>query len=276
MRGLEPKPLGRPRKPLPYEVEVVGLDDVPTDHPAPDDDTELLGMRLDFERLLDSCVRNQREKDIMRARLGGASMAEIAEAHGIGPKRVYQLVAHVTRMMQRRVNRPITETAAERRRAEAHKQAALRKMLADRAARAAINAQARRDREWLGSLKHCIHGFCGSSPLDVVPPNGEAWTHWAYQHPRDALTDYIGRHPFYASGHSDSFHPAEPDVGIFGEQIEVTGVSYFVDGAVFHDEDLFVDAVYALLSEEIEDTREAVAKVVRDQVDAWEGELGND
>lgn len=73
-------------------------------------------------------------------------------------------------------------------------------------------------------------------------------------------------------------HPAEPDVGIFGTQFEVTRVTYCLvdasgEGEIFSDEDAFVDAVYALIGEEIEDTREAVAKVIRDQIRDWEDEL---
>lgn len=68
-------------------------------------------------------------------------------------------------------------------------------------------------------------------------------------------------------------HPAEPDVGIFGTQFEVTRVTYFLDGEAFSDEDAFVDAILDRIGEEIDATREAVVKVIRDQIRDWEDEL---
>lgn len=68
------------------------------------------------------------------------------------------------------------------------------------------------------------------------------------------------------------WHPAEPDVGIFSSQPEITKVLYFLDGETFTDEDAFAAAVYAVIGDEIEDTVEAVTKVIRDQVSDWESE----
>lgn len=65
------------------------------------------------------------------------------------------------------------------------------------------------------------------------------------------------------------WHPAEPDVGIFEAQPELAKVLYFLDGDTYADEDSFVSAVYARIGDEIEETVEAVAKAIRDQVDEW-------
>lgn len=74
------------------------------------------------------------------------------------------------------------------------------------------------------------------------------------------------------------WHPAEPDVGIFDKQAEVIRTTYCVvdssgEGSIYSDEGAFVDAVYAIISDWIEDTRETVAKVIRDQVNDWESEM---
>jgi hypothetical protein len=68
------------------------------------------------------------------------------------------------------------------------------------------------------------------------------------------------------------WHPAEPDVGIFSSQPECVKVLYFLDGETFSDEDAFAAAVYDRIGDEIEETVEAVAKVIRDQVNDWEHE----
>ena len=72
------------------------------------------------------------------------------------------------------------------------------------------------------------------------------------------------------------WHPAEPDVGIFSSQPEITSITYFLDGETFTDEATFVSAVYARIGDEIEDTIEAVAKVIRDQINDWESEAEDD
>lgn len=71
-------------------------------------------------------------------------------------------------------------------------------------------------------------------------------------------------------------HPAEPDVGIFGEQIEITETGYYVNDELFHSEAAFVTEIYELIGDEIEDSYEAVAKVVRDQIAEWEQEVGEE
>lgn len=68
------------------------------------------------------------------------------------------------------------------------------------------------------------------------------------------------------------WHPAEPDVGIFSSQPEITSITYFLDGETFTDEATFVSAVYDRIGDEIEETVEAVAKVIRDQISDWEQE----
>ena len=68
-------------------------------------------------------------------------------------------------------------------------------------------------------------------------------------------------------------HPPEPDVGIFSNQPEITKITYFLDGETFTDEDTFCAAVYDRIGDEIDATVEAVAKVVRDQINDWESEL---
>ena len=72
------------------------------------------------------------------------------------------------------------------------------------------------------------------------------------------------------------WHPAEPDVGIFSSQPEITSITYFLDGDTFTDEATFVSAVYERIGDEIEDTIEAVAKVIRDQINDWEQEAEDD
>lgn len=69
------------------------------------------------------------------------------------------------------------------------------------------------------------------------------------------------------------FHAAEPDVGIFGKQVEITDVTYYLDGEAYSSEDAFVAAVYDRIGDEIDATVEAVTKVIRDQISDWESEL---
>ena len=72
------------------------------------------------------------------------------------------------------------------------------------------------------------------------------------------------------------WHAAEPDVGIFDKQPEIVKALYFLDGETFSDEDAFVAAVYDRIGDEIEETVEAVAKVIRDQIKDWEDEVEDD
>lgn len=69
------------------------------------------------------------------------------------------------------------------------------------------------------------------------------------------------------------WHPAEPDVGIFSKQAELTDQVIYVDGVAFGTEDEAAAAFYALHADEIEETQEAVSKVIRDQINEWESEL---
>lgn len=70
------------------------------------------------------------------------------------------------------------------------------------------------------------------------------------------------------------FHAPEPDVGIFESQLEIVSYKFYIDGKlVAKDEDGFVEAVYEIIGDHIEDTIEAVQGVIHDQLTDWEGEL---
>lgn len=95
----------------------------------------------------------------------------------------------------------------------------------------------------------------------------------AFQDNFDLAVDEPSDWPSLSVEMTYRMHPAEPDVGIFGEQAEVTKILYFVDGETFDSEDAFVREIYDRVGEEIDAGPEAIAKVVRDQVKDWESEL---
>ena len=70
------------------------------------------------------------------------------------------------------------------------------------------------------------------------------------------------------------FHPAEPDVGIFHEQIEVCDITFHAGGLPpFNDEDDFIAAVYRAIGKDVEEPLASVAKIVRKQLRQWETEI---
>lgn len=71
-------------------------------------------------------------------------------------------------------------------------------------------------------------------------------------------------------------HPAEPDVGIFEKQVEVTDLEFYLDSVSYSDAAEFIEELYNEVHGVIEDTVEAVAKAVRDQLNKWESELADD
>lgn len=95
----------------------------------------------------------------------------------------------------------------------------------------------------------------------------------AFQDNFTPVNDEFGDWPSMEVEMTVRWHPAEPDVGIFSSQPELSSIAYYLDGTRYLKEDEFVDAVYALISDEIEETREAVAKAINEQVSEWEGEL---
>ena len=72
------------------------------------------------------------------------------------------------------------------------------------------------------------------------------------------------------------WHGAEPDVGISTSYPELENVTYYVGGTSYQDVDAYAAAVYALISEEIEESVDAVLAAIKEKVDEWEGELEDD
>ena len=65
-------------------------------------------------------------------------------------------------------------------------------------------------------------------------------------------------------------HPAEPDVDIFNEQLEIQRVTYNLDGTDYRDEDAFVSALYEHIAGDIENDESTVRAKIAAQIDAWE------
>ena len=72
------------------------------------------------------------------------------------------------------------------------------------------------------------------------------------------------------------WHPAEPDVGIFSKQPEVTKIAYNFDGEWFDSEDDAAKAIVALLGFEIDEDQDGVAAAIRKAVDQIEEGLEDD
>ena len=65
-------------------------------------------------------------------------------------------------------------------------------------------------------------------------------------------------------------HPAEPDVGIFTEQIEIQRITYTLDGVDYSDEAAFIAALYERLAGDIEDDEAALRAKISARINAWE------
>lgn len=70
------------------------------------------------------------------------------------------------------------------------------------------------------------------------------------------------------------WHPAEPDVGIFGEQSEIVRVHYWLGSTSYTDEDEFVADLYLAIGEDIEEGQDELAEMIRSRID--NEELEND
>ena len=66
------------------------------------------------------------------------------------------------------------------------------------------------------------------------------------------------------------FHSAEPDVGIFSEQLEVTSATYFLDDVTYTTDDAFAAAVYDEIACYIDEDAAFVAARIEKQVALWE------
>ena len=75
---------------------------------------------------------------------------------------------------------------------------------------------------------------------------------------------------------SFKFHPAEPDVGIDYEQLEVVDVKFSIDGQPCKDQAAFVAEVYSAICEDIEEGVDYVAGRVEAFLNVWEQQLQND
>ena len=66
-------------------------------------------------------------------------------------------------------------------------------------------------------------------------------------------------------------HPAEPDVDIFNEQLEIQRVTYNLDGTDYRDEDAFVSALYEHIAGDIENDESTVrAKIAEMRASAMD------
>ena len=73
-----------------------------------------------------------------------------------------------------------------------------------------------------------------------------------------------------------SWHPAEPDVGINERQPELVDTTFSFDGSTYSSTEALADAFYAKYGDEIDDTVEAVAKVVDKQINSFINEVEDD
>lgn len=63
------------------------------------------------------------------------------------------------------------------------------------------------------------------------------------------------------------WHAPEPDVGIDYSQPEITDVEYHLNGETFKDQAKFIDALYLIIGEWIEEDIDALTKVIDKIID---------
>lgn len=66
-----------------------------------------------------------------------------------------------------------------------------------------------------------------------------------------------------------TFHPPEPDVGIFHDQIDIQKVTCLLGDDEYPNEDDFAIAVYATIANDIAEDEAAVAEQIRRQINDW-------
>ena len=71
-------------------------------------------------------------------------------------------------------------------------------------------------------------------------------------------------------------HPAEPDVGIFGTQVELVDTQCYIDGILCADVSAFGVAVYERICGDIEGDELAVHAAIKAKIDALEEDLAED
>lgn len=69
------------------------------------------------------------------------------------------------------------------------------------------------------------------------------------------------------------FHGPEPDVGIFGNQLEVVQWTFSFGDVKCSSEEAFVAIVYNAICDQIEDDEATIARVIAAQIKVWEGGL---
>lgn len=68
-------------------------------------------------------------------------------------------------------------------------------------------------------------------------------------------------------------HPPEPDVGIFGVQIEVTKVIYTLDGVEFNDLQALAEAFHERVANETDETVQGIRDMISNRIDNEEAEI---